>query len=113
MADVPLNNFETIPVTLGAAPNQLIYTCPADVSAVVLFAQVANVGDTDENFTAFFTRAGVRTELLHEAPVPPHDAVRTIVGGRLILKTDDAIEVTATSANLKLVFSVLETATAG
>lgn len=112
MAEVPLNKFQTIPVTLGGAEKQLIYTCPPGVSAVVLFAQVSNVAETDENFSAYFLRNQVYTELLHEAPVPPHDAIRTIVGGRLILTTDDAIAITATSSNLKLVFSVLETATA-
>jgi hypothetical protein len=109
---VPLNKFQTIPVTLGGQVKQLIYTCPPGVAAVVLFAQVSNVGEDNDNFSAYFLRNGVYTELLHEAPVPPHDAIRTIVGGRLILITDDAVAVTASSSNLKLVFSVLETATA-
>jgi len=112
MAEVPLNNFETVPATLGAGPDQVIYTCPPGVAAVVLFAQVSNVGAADESFTASFRRAGINTELLADAPVPPNDAIRTILGGRLILKPDDSIVVTATSANLKMVFSVLETATA-
>ena len=110
--NVPLNNFETVPVTLGAQANQVIYTCPPGVAAVVLFAQVSNVGAGDESFTASFRRAGVNTELLNDAPVPPNDAIRTIIGGRLILKTDDSIVVTASSTDLKMVLSVLETATA-
>jgi hypothetical protein len=112
MAEVPLNKFETVPVTLGAEPDQLIYTCPPGVSAVVLFAQVSNVGTNDESFTASFRRGGVDTELLNDAPVPPNDAIRTIIGGRLILLTDDQIVVTASSSNLKMILSVLETATA-
>ena len=122
MNEVPLNKFRTIPVTLGAEPEQLIYTCPPEVAAVVLFAQVSNVTDTStlansddgiETFTPVFVRDGVATELLYEAEVYPHDAARTIVGGRLILTPGDQIKITASSSNLKLNFSVLETATGG
>ena len=122
MNEVPLNKFKTLPVTLGAVPEQLIYTCPPEVAAVVLFAQVSNVTDTDglanpenaiENFTAFFVRQNVKTELLYKAEVYPHDAARTIIGGRLILTPGDQLRMTASSSNLKLNFSVLETATGG
>jgi hypothetical protein len=120
--EIPLNKFRTFPVTLGAEPKQVIYTCPPGVAAVVLFAQVANITDTDgmanpedaiEEFTPFFVREGVYTELLYKAQVYPHDAARTIVGGRLILTPGDQIAITASSPNLKLNFSVLETATGG
>ena len=119
---VPLNKFQTFPVTLGAEDKQVIYTCPPGVAAVVLFAQVSNVTDTDalanpdeaiEWFTPYFVREGVYTELLYKAEVYPHDAARTIVGGRLILTPGDQIVITASSQNLKLNFSVLETATGG
>lgn len=124
MADdqVPLNRFLTFPTTLGAEDKQVIYTCPSGVAAVVLFAQVSNVTDTDgmdnpdeaiEWFTPYFSRDGVSTELLYKAEVYPHDAARTIVGGRLILTPGDSLAITASSQNLKLNFSVLETATGG
>ena len=109
--NVPLNSFKTVPVTLGAEDKQLIYTCPAGVSAVVLFAQVSNVGEDEEWFSAYHEREGVHTELLHQAPIYPHDAARAIVGGRMILQTGDAMRVTASSENLKMVLSLLETAT--
>ena len=118
--EVPLNKFRTFPITLGAQSRQVVYTCPPDVAAVILFAQVANITDTAglsnpddaiEEFTPFFVRDGVFTELLYKAQVYPHDAARTIVGGRLILTPGDQLAVTASSANLKLNLSVLETAT--
>ena len=120
--EVPLNKFRTFPITLGAEPRQVIYTCPPEVAAVVLFAQVANVTDTStlanpddgiEEFTPFFVRDGVFTELLYKAQVYPHDAARTIVGGRLILVPGDQLAITASSSNLKINLSVLETATGG
>lgn len=111
--DVPLNRFHTVPVTLGAEDKQLIYTCPQGVSAVVLFAQVSNVGEEEEWFSAYHSREDVNTELLHQAPIYPHDAARAIVGGRMILQTGDSMKITASSANLKMVLSLLETATGG
>lgn len=94
MAVAPLNKFLTIAVPV-APGEQTIYTTPVGVSAIVLYAQVANVGVNTYPTVSFTHRrrsTSSRTSgntrnirVIKKAEVPPNDAL-VIIDGRLILE---------------------------
>lgn len=91
MAIAPLNKFLTIAVPV-APGEQVIYKTPTGVSAILLYAQVANVavGTTYPTFTMKHRRLSKvgntrDIRLIRDVEVPPNDAV-VIIDGRLILE---------------------------
>lgn len=94
MAVAPLNKFLTIAVPV-APGEQTVYTTPVGVSAILLYAQVANVGiDTypTVSLTHRRTSTSARTvgntrniRVVKDVEVPPNDAV-VIIDGRLVLE---------------------------
>lgn len=95
MAVAPLNKFLTIAVPV-APGEQTVYTTPTGVSAIVLYAQVSNVGIAETYPTVTFTHrrrsTSARTvgntrnnRIVRNVEVPPNDAV-IIIDGRLILE---------------------------
>lgn len=95
MAIAPLNKFLTIAVPV-APGEQIIYTTPTGVSAIVLYAQVSNVGIGGTYPTVTFTHrrksTGSRTfgnirdtRIIKNAEIPPSDSL-IIIDGRLILE---------------------------
>ena len=94
MAVAPLNKFLTIAVPV-APGEQTVYTTPTGVSAIVLYAQLANVGvNTYPTVTMTHRRKSTsqRTagntrniRVIKKVEVPPNDAV-VIIDGRLVLE---------------------------
>jgi len=95
MAVAPLNKFLTIAIPV-APGEQTIYTAPTGTSAIVLFAQVSNVGIGQSypsvTFTHRRTSVATRTSgnvrnnrLIKDGEVPPNDAI-ILVDGRLVLE---------------------------
>jgi membrane-associated protease RseP (regulator of RpoE activity) len=95
MAVAPLNKFLTIAVPV-APGEQTIYTTPVGVSAIVLYAQVSNVGVGETYPTVTFTHRRRSTasktsgnirnnRLVKNAEIPPNDAL-VIIDGRLVLE---------------------------
>ena len=95
MAVAPLNKFLTIAVPV-APGEQTIYTAPVGTSAIVLYAQVANVGIGQSYPTVTFThrRTNVATRtagnirnnrIIKDGEIPPNDAL-VLVDGRLVLE---------------------------
>jgi len=95
MAVAPLNKFLTIAVPV-APGEQTIYTTPVGVSAILLYAQVSNVGIGETYPTVSFThrrksvapktRGNTRNNrLIKDVEIPPDDAV-IIIDGRLVLE---------------------------
>jgi hypothetical protein len=109
MADIPLNSFKTITAVLTQSLTD-IYTAPANVTAIVLMAQIANI-DQDPVTATFIHNSGfVNTELIRDYLVPGNDAASAIVG-KLILQTGQKIRASAGVNNqLKLTLSILESA---
>jgi hypothetical protein len=96
MAIAPLNKFLTIAVPV-APGEQVIYKTPTGVSAILLYAQVANVavGNTYPTFTMKhrrLTKVGNTRDirLIRDVEVPPNDAV-VIIDGRLVLEKNALI----------------------
>lgn len=94
MAVAPLNKFLTIAVPV-APGEQTVYTAPTGVSAIVLYAQVSNVGvNTYPTVTLTHRRKSTaqrtfgntrNNRIIKNAEVPPND-VLVIIDGRLVLE---------------------------
>jgi hypothetical protein len=96
MAVAPVNKFITIAVPV-APGEQTVYTTPTGVSAIVLLAQVANVGiNVYPTITFTHRRKTNKTgnfrniRILKETEIPPNDNLR-IVDGRLVLERTSLI----------------------
>jgi hypothetical protein len=125
MAVAPLNKFLTIAVPV-APGEQTVYTAPTGVSAIVLYAQVSNVGiNTYPTVTVTHRRKSTsqRTfgntrniRLVKEVEIPPNDAV-IIVDGRLVLERTavitDSIVIEGTQSGIVSVTNCLYDNTTG
>jgi len=99
MAVAPLNKFLTIAVPV-APGEQTIYATPTGVSAIVLYAQVSNVGigtyptltfTHRRKSTGSRTFGNVRdTRIIRNAEIPPSDSL-ILVDGRLILERNATV----------------------
>ena len=91
MAIAPVNKF--ISIAVPVAPGlQKLYEVPTGASALILYAQVANVGINTYPTTTFIQRRESRStgltrdiRVLKDVEIPPNDAV-VIVDGRLVLE---------------------------
>tara|TARA_Y100001938_G_C8031914_1_gene401111 strand:- start:235 stop:1239 length:1005 start_codon:yes stop_codon:yes gene_type:complete len=94
MAIAPLNKFLTIAVPV-APGQQDIYKAPVGTSAIVLYAQVSNVGvNTTPSITFTHRRTSVATRtignvrnnrIIKDGEIPPNDAL-VLIDGRLVLE---------------------------
>ena len=101
MAVAPLNKFRTIAVPVAPGVST-VYSTPTGVSAIILFASVANVGIGTTYPTITFTHqrkslasrtlGNVRnTRVIKEAEIPPNDTL-IVIDGRLVLERTALIE---------------------
>lgn len=117
MAVAPLNKFLTIAVPV-APGEQTVYTAPVGVSAIVLYAQVSNVGIGETYPTVTFTHRRTSTatrtsgnvrnnRLIKNVEVPPDDSL-IIIDGRLVLERtaiiSDSIVIEGTQAGIVSVY---------
>ena len=94
MAIAPLNKFITIAVPV-APGEQTVYTTPVGVSAILLYAQVSNVGvNTYPTITFTHRRKSVSSKtagntrnirIIKGGEVPPNDSL-IMIDGRLVLE---------------------------
>lgn len=127
MALIPLNKFvtKTARVSDGVYSTATVYTAPVGTTAIVLMAQIANIGTQTETVSFIHHRnrpvladaqgngaqaANVDTYLVKEFAIPPADAGNPL-SGKLIIETLDSIRcVGSNTATLQLTLSILETA---
>ncbi len=111
MAAIPLNRFKTVTHTLTT--NSVgIYTCPAGVSSLVIYGNVANVGSSSSvtSFSVYHSRDSVDTPIIELGRVPHQDAM-SFIDGRLVLETGDILKIKGDFLNTqKCIVSVLENA---
>jgi hypothetical protein len=91
MAVAPLNKFLTVAVPV-APGEQVVYSTPVGVSAILLYAQVSNVGiNTYPTITCIHRRKTNKTgnirnnRIVKQAEIPPNDSL-IIIDGRLVLE---------------------------
>jgi hypothetical protein len=126
MAIAPLNKFLTIAVPV-APGEQTIYTAPVGTSAIVLYAQVSNVGIGQSYPTVTFThrRTSVATRtagnvrnnrIIKDGEIPPNDSL-ILIDGRLVLERtaiiSDSIVITGVQTGITTVFDVKYTSSTG
>jgi len=125
MAVAPLNKFITIAVPV-APGEQTVYTTPVGVSAIVLYAQVSNVGvgtyptitfTHRRKSTASRTAGNIRNNrIVRDAEVPPNDSL-IIIDGRLVLERtaiiSDSVVIEGTQSGIVSVFNCQYTNTTG
>ena len=110
MAQLALNRFQTETLVVTTA-DQTAYTAPTGYTAIVLYAHVTNISSSAASFTMSHIRSSTTTEIVKDATVPPNDAFIPL-DGKLVLETSDSIQISASAnSSLKLILSVLETAT--
>jgi hypothetical protein len=117
MAVAPVNKFITLAVPV-APGEQTIYSTPTGVSAIVLYAQVANVstGTTYPTVTFTHRRKSNRTgnvrniRVIKGTEVPPNDNL-IIIDGRLVLErtalVSDSIIIEGTQSGIVTVTNCL------
>jgi len=117
MAVAPVNKFITLAVPV-APGEQTIYSTPTGVSAIVLYAQVANVstGTTYPTVTFTHRRKSNRTgnvrniRVIKGTEVPPNDNL-IIIDGRLVLErttlVSDSIVIEGTQSGIVTVTNCL------
>ena len=110
MAQLALNRFQTETLVVTTA-DQTVYTAPTGYTAIVLYAHVTNISSSAASFTMSHVRSSTTTEIVKDATVPPSDAFIPL-DGKIVLETSDSIKISASAnSSLKLILSVLETAT--
>ena len=109
---IPLNTFKTIIANVTTSAN-VIYTCPAGVTTVVLLAQVSNINNANTiNVTAAHKRGANTTRLIANAQIPIQDAASLLMG-KLVLETGDGFSIQANANDsAEITLSILETADA-
>jgi len=103
-----LNVFQTVTAVVSTSATE-IYTAPVGYTGVVLLAQVANIGATDEDVTFVHRRSGTDTEILKQFPIGSNDTAN-LLAGKLVLEAGDKLVLSGSDAsNLKFIASILET----
>ena len=119
MAVAPLNKFLTIAVPV-APGEQTIYKAPVGTSAIVLYAQVANVGvNTYPTVTFTHRRTSVATRtagnirnnrIIKDGEIPPNDSL-VLIDGRLVLErtalVSDSIVISGTQVGITTISNVV------
>lgn len=114
MAVAPLNKFLTFAVPV-APGEQVIYNAPVGVSAIVLRAQVSNVGigETYPKITVTHRRKTNRTNnvrdtrIVKNTEIPPEDSL-VVIDGRFVLERtatiSDSLVIEGTQAGIVSIF---------
>ncbi len=113
VAAAAVNNFRTVTKVVGLSTD-VIYEAPVGFVGVILLAQCANVGTTNQTMSFYHNRTipgigTVSTEILKDFLIPGNDTAN-LLSGKLVLETGDTISVSGSSStNLKFLTSILET----
>jgi hypothetical protein len=103
-----LNVFQTITAVVNISATE-IYTAPVGYTGVVLLAQVANTGATNQDVTFIHRRSATDTELLKQFPISANDTAN-LLSGKLVLESGDKLVLLGSNgSNLKFIASLLET----
>jgi hypothetical protein len=104
------NTFKNARLVAGTAATD-VYTAGSGVTAIVIQAQVANVGTADEEVSVWWTDASAAdaiTRLVNDVVIPPKVAVGAIEG-KLVLEAGDKLRIEGQTANnAEISVSVLE-----
>lgn len=106
----PLNTFKTFTKTVTNI-NEIAYTCPDGITAIVLLAQAANVTTEAQSISFYYYDANTTTstELVNNFAISQNDA-SSLLSGKLVVETGNSLRAISSSADsFKLTLSILET----
>ena len=125
MALITLNTFKTKTAQLSTSTTATVYVAPVGTTAIVLMAQIANLGTSTETVSFIHHRnrvvladaqgngyqaPGVDTFLVKDYAVPSQDAAVPL-GGKMIIEELDSIRCYGSNTQtLQLTLSILESA---
>jgi|AACY02.3.fsa_nt_gi hypothetical protein len=113
VAAAAVNNFRTVTKVVGFTTD-VVYEAPVGFVGVILLAQCANVGSSEQTLSFYHNRnttgiGTVTTEIIKDFPIPANDTAN-VLSGKLVLETGDTISVQGSSqTDLKFLTSILET----
>ena len=106
-----LNRFKTYTKELTTS-SATIYTAPTGYTGIILYAHITNYASSGTTVTMSHVRSSTTTQIINEADVPVNDAYITL-DGKFVLETSDYLVAQACAdSTLKILLSVLESATA-
>ncbi len=105
---LPLNRYKSFPINYLSNTAQAVYTAPTGYVGVLLSAICANSGTSQGTFTLRVNRGGVRTNLVRDFPLPGNDSAN-VAAGKVVLEPEDQLEAVASSSDVHLTLSILET----
>lgn len=103
--------FKSVNADLGTSADTVIYTCPANTTAIVILCQVANVdgASSADIYVDYYDSSTTTAKALAHTVAVPADASITPIGGKLVLEASDELRAWASAAgDLEIVVSVLE-----
>lgn len=106
----PLNTFKTYTKTVTNI-DEIIYTTPDGITAIVLLAQAANITATPQDISFFYydSTTTITSELVKNFAISDNDAA-SLLTGKLVIETGNSLRAIASSANsFTLTLSILET----
>jgi hypothetical protein len=125
MALIPLNTFKTKTATLTTSTSATVYTAPVGTTAIILMAQIANIGTSTE-YVSFvhhrnrvvladaqgngYQAPNVDTYLVQGYSVPANDAAVPLAGKLIIEELDSIRCYGSNTQTLQLTLSILESA---
>jgi hypothetical protein len=106
---IPINTFKLVPKDLNGGEN-IIYTSPVNISAIVLSLHITNYSPTDQRVSVRLVSGSVTASILVEALVPAKETLNPF-SGRVVLETSNSLVVSASNSSvMQAALSILENA---
>jgi hypothetical protein len=105
---LPLNVYDTKTGIVSTTP-QSVYTAPVGYTGVVLFAQVANTGNSTETVLFSYDKVVETNEIIPNEPVSSNDSIK-LINGKLLVLSGHSLKLSGSNGStLKYTISILET----
>jgi len=114
MANVPLNLFRNLTLTLSSYQNDdyaIIYSSPIQRASIILNAQAANKTNNYQTVTLALSSKANQTSayLLSGFTIPPYDTANLVLGKIVLVENDKLLCWSGNNNSVDLVVSILET----
>lgn len=106
--------FKSVNAELGTTvdgSSEVIYTCPAGTTAIVILCQLANIDGTNNSnsYVSYYDYSETQNKFLAYELVIPADSAVNPIGGKLVLNANDQLRAYASATgDIDITVSVLE-----
>jgi hypothetical protein len=88
---------------------QTLYTCPNGESSILIELDLCNIAGTGVQASVRIQRGVNNFHVIYEAPVPAGSTLQAVFGQKIVLESDDVLQVQSNTANsLDVVCSIIE-----